>query len=248
MPAEGKVAGEFRRQGDRPMQARDIMTRSVITVGPETPLREIVSIMLDRHISGLPVVAHDGRIIGIVSQSDLLHRAELGTERKHKWWFRTFGDSNTLAKEFAKAHGLKAHDVMSRHVVSVREDSELGDVADILDNRRIKRVPVVQNGLLVGLITRGDLVRALSLVQVSTPTGKIENAPLHRMLRDRIRAQRWLNKNYINLTVDDGVVELWGFVESEDERNALRALVEETSGVTRVEDNVMVGSPIRVGA
>jgi CBS domain-containing protein len=229
------------------MQARDIMTRSVITIGPETPLREIVAIMLDKHISGLPVVAHDGKIIGIVSQSDLLHRAELGTERKHKWWFRTFGDSNTLAKEFAKAHGLKAHDVMSRHVVSVREDSELRDVADILENHRIKRVPVVQNGLLVGLVTRGDLVRALSLVQLSKPTGKVENAALHKMLRDRIRGQSWLNKSYVNVTVDNGVVELWGFVDSEDERSALRVLVEETSGVTRVEDNVKVGPPIQVG-
>ena len=224
------------------------MTREVITVGPETSIREIVAIMGGKHISGLPVLAADGRIIGIVSQSDLLHRAELGTERRHKWWFRTFGDSNALARDFAKAHGLKARDVMSRHVISVREDAELRDVADILDNHRIKRVPVAQSGRLVGLITRGDLVRALSQVQVSEPIGKIENASLQKLLRDRIRTQPWLNKSYINLTVNDGVVELWGYVDTEDEHSALRALVEETAGVMRVEDNTMVGGPIRMGA
>jgi CBS domain-containing protein len=223
------------------------MTRDVTTVSPDTSVRDIAALMMEKHISGVPVLTNNGKIIGMVSQSDLLHRAELGTERKHKWWFRTFADSNALAREYAKAHGLKAHDIMSRYVVAVRDDAELRDVADILDSHRIKRVPVVQEGRLVGIITRGDLVRALSQVQISKAAKKIDNAALHKTLHDRIRTQPWMNDSYINLTVNDGVVELWGYVVSTDQHNALRALVEETDGVSRVEDKLSVAGPLRGG-
>lgn len=229
------------------MKARDVMTRAVITVGPETSIRDIAALLSERHISGLPVLSSDRSILGIISESDLLHRAELGTERRYKWWFRNFGDANTLAREFARAHGLKARDVMSRHVISVRDDAELRDVADILHHHRIKRVPVMQGGRLVGLITRGDLVRALSSVQISAPIAKLENAALHKSLLDRVRTQPWLNKNNINLTVSDGAVEIWGYVDSEDQHSALRALVEETAGVSRVEDHILVAPPTRLG-
>ena len=103
------------------MKAQDIMTRDVITVRPDTSVRDIAALMVEKHISGIPVVTDNGKLIGMVSQSDLLHRAEVGTERKHKWWFRTFADSGALAREYAKAHGLKAHDIMSRYVISVRK-------------------------------------------------------------------------------------------------------------------------------
>ncbi len=227
------------------MKAQDIMTRDVTTVRPDTSVRDIAALMVEKHISGVPVLTDNGKIIGMVSQSDLLHRAEVGTERKHKWWFRAFADSNAMAREYAKAHGLKAHDIMSRYVVSVRDDAELRDVADILDNHRIKRVPVVQEGRLVGIITRGDLVRALSQVQISKTVKKIDNAALHKTLHDRIRVQSWIDPSYISITVNDGVVELWGFVETVDQRNALRVLVEETDGVSRVDDKISVGIPFR---
>ena len=136
---------------------------------------------------------------------------------------------------------------MSRYVVSVRDDAELRDVADILDSHRIKRVPVLQEGRLVGIITRGDLVRALSQVQISKAAKKIDNAALHKTLHDRIRTQSWINDSYINLTVNDGVVELWGFVVSADQHSALRALVEETDGVSRVDDKLSVAGPLRGG-
>ena len=223
------------------------MTRDATTVRPDTSVRDIAGLMVQKHISGVPVLTDNGKIIGMVSQSDLLHRAEVGTERKHKWWFQTFADSNALARDYAKAHGLKAHDIMSRYVVSVRDDAELRDVADILDNHRVKRVPVVHNGNLVGIITRGDLVRALSQVQISKTAKKIDNAALHKMLHERIRTQSWINDSYISLTVNDGVVELWGFVDTADQHSALRVLVEETDGVSQVDDNMRVGVPFRGG-
>jgi CBS domain-containing protein len=227
------------------MKAFEIMTREVVSVLPETSVSEIAALMLDRHISGVPVLTADRKLIGMVSQSDLLHRAELGTERKHKWWFRIFADTSTLAREYAKTHGLKAHDIMSRYVVSVRDDADLRDVADILDKRRIRRVPVINGDRVIGIITRGDLVRALSLVQASKTARSVDNATLHKTLHDRIQSKSWINDNYINLTVSDGVVELSGFVEREEQRRALAVLVEETEGVNRVDDKISVGFPFR---
>jgi CBS domain-containing protein len=229
------------------MKAQDIMTRDVVTVRPDTSVRNIAALMMEKRISGVPVVGDEGTIVGIVSESDLLHRAEVGTERKHKWWFRIFADSDTAAREYVKAHGLEARDVMSRYVISVHDDAELRDVADILDKQRIKRVPVMRNGRLVGIISRRDLVRALSQVQVSKTAATVDNAVLHKRLRDRLRSQSWVNDAYINVAVHDGVVELWGLVVSADQHRALRTLVQETEGVSRVEDKLAVAGPLRGG-
>ena len=229
------------------MKAQDIMTREVATVRQETSVREIAGLMMEKNISGVPVVSDDGAIVGIVSEGDLLHRAEVGTERKHKWWFQFFANSDAAAREYAKAHGLSARDVMSRYVISVRDDADLRDVADILDSRRIKRVPVLHNGRLVGIISRRDLVRALTQVQASSAPVKLDNAALHKTLGDRIKGQSWFNDAYINVAVNDGVVELWGLVVSADQHRALRTLVEETPGVRRVEDRLTVAGPLRGG-
>jgi len=227
------------------MKARDIMVRGIIAVHPDTLVRDIASLMVEKHISGVPVLSNNGKLIGMVSQSDLLHRAEVGTERKHKWWFRVLMDSRALAREYVKAHGLKAHDVMTRYVVSVRDDAEVRDVADILDKRRIKRVPVIQEDRVVGIITRGDLVRALSQVQISKVAKRIGNAALHKKLYDRIQSQPWINDNCVNLTVSDGVVEIGGFVETTDQRVALRILIQETEGVNLIDDKMSVGLSLR---
>ena len=138
----------FEPAEEPPVKAQDIMTRAVVTVGPYTPVPDIAGMMVKKHISGMPVVTESGEIIGIVSQSDLLHRVETGTEResRRKWWFLNLADADAMAREYAKAHGLRARDVMSRYVISVRDHAELRDVADILDTHRIKRVPVLQAG------------------------------------------------------------------------------------------------------
>jgi CBS domain-containing protein len=223
------------------MKARDIMTASVITVRPEMPVRDVAALMTEQRISGVPVVSTDGKIQGIVSQSDLLHRRELGTEMKHKWWLRVFSDPDSMAREFSKAHGLRAADIMTRRVVSVSEDSELGDVAAMLDRNQIKRVPVVRNGRLVGVIARSDLVKALSQLPPPANNTVVDNATLHRALVDKMKAQSWFGAGFVNTVVTDGHVQLWGQVDSHDQHLALRLLVEETAGVKAVEDHLVVG-------
>ncbi len=225
------------------MKARDIMTTNVLSVSPDTSVKEAATLMTERHVSGLPVISADKKIVGIVSQSDLLHRKEIGTEARRKWWLRVFGDPDRMAREYTKAHGLKVQDVMTRHVTSIQEEAELADVAAILDRNKIKRVPVVRDGVVVGIIARSDLVKALSMTPSKTSTATLDNSTLHRNLTDKVRTLPWLETSYLNVVVNDGVVRLWGYVGSNDQRRALRVLVEETEGVKSVEDNLTVGYP-----
>lgn len=220
------------------MKASDVMTRDVVTVGPDTPVRDIAALMTAKRISGVPVVADDGRLAGILSETDLLHRAETGTERQRKWWLGIFADADSLARDYAKAHGLRARDVMSAAVVTVDADAELRVVADVLDRRNLKRLPVLSDGKLVGIITQGDLVRALAGATPTTADVEIDDQALAETIARRMRAAHWLDSNIVNVAVEGGVVKLAGLVASPDQRRALRVLAEETPGVVRVEDKL----------
>lgn len=225
------------------MKARDIMSRDVVTVSRETSVREIAQVMTGKRISGVPVVAPDGAVLGIVSESDLLRRAEIGTEPPRKWWLTFFSDPDSLARQYRKTHGLRAEDVMSRPVVSVSEDADLNEVASILEKHRVKRLPVVRDDKLVGIISRADLVRALSQKQPETAKPTRSDADLEKALLDKIRDQDWLDSMYFNVAVRNGVVELSGFIASNEQRRALRVLIDEVDGVHKVEDRLVVGSP-----
>lgn len=225
------------------MKARDIMSRDVVTVSPAASVHEIARLMIGKHISGVPVVAEDGTVVGIVSESDLLRRAEIGTEPRRKWWLSFFSDPDSLARQYTKTHGLRAEDVMSRPVISVGEDADLNEIAGILADQRVKRLPVVRDGKLAGIISRADLVRALGQSQpgASRPVGN--DAELEKALLDKVRAQDWLDGTYLNLAVRNGIVELHGFIGSTEQRRALRVLIDEVDGVHKVEDRLVVGSP-----
>src|SRR5690606_30996246 len=121
-------------------------------------------------ISGVPVVSEDGTVVGIISESDLMRRAELGTEAPRKWWLSFFSDPDALARQYTKTHGLKASDVMSQPVLSIDEDAELEEIAGTFERRQVKRLPVLRDRKLVGIISRADLVRALSKAEVVRPT------------------------------------------------------------------------------
>ncbi|KAB2919821.1 MAG: CBS domain-containing protein [Hyphomicrobiaceae bacterium] len=220
------------------MKARDVMVKDVIKVGPDTTIGEIAAILVRHRISGVPVVGEGDRVIGIVTQTDLAHRSETGTEKRRKWWLEIFADPNAQAREYVKSHGLKARDVMTRVVISVSSDADLAEVADILDTHRIRQAPVMDGGKIVGMISRADLVRALAQVKVAAQTTRSDSGALQKAIREQMNAQPWLKSAFVNFMVRDGVVELWGAVDSEDQRRALRVLVEGVPGVQKVEDNV----------
>ena len=155
------------------MQAKDVMTEGVITVGPDTPIREIASVLLERHISAVPVIDDTGSVIGVVSEGDLIHRPEIGTEaRGRAWWLRLFEDNADLAASYSKSHGAKARDVMTRDVISVEESTPLADIAELLETRHIKRVPVTRDGKLAGIVSRANIVRALA-ASPEAPLGEL---------------------------------------------------------------------------
>jgi len=154
------------------MRAMDVMTTDVITVDPETTVQALATLLAERGISGAPVVDASGRLVGIVSEGDLLHRAEIGTARRHRerrrsWWLDHFAAE--LARDYVKSHGRTVKDIMTRDVVTVTEDTDLGEVAALLEAKRIKRVPVTRDGKVIGIISRANLVRALAATKGAPP-------------------------------------------------------------------------------
>ena len=237
----------FSQVGDIAMQAHEAMTKDVVVVGPDATVGEIAALLVRNRISAVPVVEPGNRVIGIVSQTDLAHRSETDTEKRRKWWLEVFADADAKAREYVKSHGLKAKDVMTRFIVTVPSRASLADVAEILDTHRIRQVPVMDDGKLVGMISRTDLVRKLAEIKVTGPATRPDNGALQKAIWDQVKAQPWLKAAYVSLAVKDGVVELWGAVDSQEQRHALRVLVEGVSGVQKVEDQLGL-FPKMVGA
>jgi CBS domain-containing protein len=219
------------------MEAREVMTRDVMTVGPDATVGEIAAMLVRNRISAVPVVSGT-QLLGIVSQTDLAHRSETGTEKRRKWWLEAFADPDAKAREYIKSHGVRAEDVMTRFVVTVSEDASLAEVADMLDSHGIRQVPVTSDGRLVGMISRADLVRKLAEITVAAPAARPDSGALQKAIWHEIESQPWLKSAFINLAVKGSVVELWGAVDSEEQRRALHVLVEGVPGVARVEDHV----------
>jgi CBS domain-containing protein len=220
------------------MQAQDVMTKDLITVAPDTSVSEIAGLLVQHRISAVPVVTGEDQLVGIISQTDLGHRNETGTEKKRKWWLEIFADADAQARDYVKTHGLKAHDVMTRVVVSVPHDASLAKVADVLDAHRVRQVLVMRDGKMVGIISRADLVRALADTAATPASPRVANGQLQKAIWEQIKAQPWLQSAYLNVAVRDGMVELYGAVDSTDQRRALLVLVNRVAGVQKIEDNL----------
>jgi CBS domain-containing protein len=220
------------------MRAQDVMTKVLITVGPDTMVGDIARLLVTHRITAVPVVA-DGRLIGLVSQTDLGHRVETGTEKKRKW-FEAFGNPDAMARDYVKTHGLTAEEVMTHHIISVPKEATLAEVADVLDANGIRQVPVMDDGKLVGMIGHSDLIRVLAAAQAPAPAPRPSDGALQAAIWRAIKAQSWLSSAYVNLAVNHGTVELYGAAASSDQRRATKVLVEGVPGVVKVEDKMGV--------
>ena len=228
------------------MRATDVMTTSVITVRPDTTVQEIAKILSEKSISAVPVVDAENRLVGIVSEGDLLHRVETGTERRvqrrrRSWWLDRFEADEELARDYVKSHGRTAEDVMTRAVITVGETTDVAEIADLLETKKIKRVPVVRDGKLVGIVSRANLVRALAAVG-----GKLagEVAADDRTIRERLlaelREQPWVHTWAADIIVRDGVVHIWiGDDRPQAEKEALRVAAENIPGVRGVQEHLV---------
>jgi CBS domain-containing protein len=220
------------------MNAKDIMTSKVITVTSGTLVSEIARLLFERRISALPVV--DGeRLAGIVSEADLLHRYEIGTDCAlggDPWWMRLFSADRSPA-EYVKSHARYARDIMTREVATVAPDTPLAAIATLLERRRIKRVPVLDEGHLVGIVSRSDLVHALvSAPRAGAPAGPITDDAIRALVLAELRRQGWWRKELAKVTVEQGVVTFAGLIENENERLAARVAAETVPGVHGVVD------------
>ena len=229
------------------MNAEDVMVSDVITVGPDARVEDVADLLLRNRISGVPVIDKAGKLIGIVSEGDLLHRVEAGTERRPSVWLEFLTRRETLAEDFIKSHSRKVTDVMTQDVITVTPDTPVGEVAALLERNRIKRVPVMKGDRLVGIVSRANLLQALaSLKTAAAPKIAAADSAIREKLVAELSVQSWTRPSLLNVTVNDGTVELWGIVDSEAEKKAVHTLVEVTPGVRGVDDNLTV-RPYRSG-
>jgi CBS domain-containing protein len=220
------------------MRARDVMVRDVVTVSPDTDIEEAIKLLVAHDISALPVVDGQANLVGIISEADLIHRPEIGAERRRPWWLEALTPAATLADEFAKAHGKKVGEMMTRDVVSSREDTPLSEIAALLEHKRIKRVPITRDGKLVGVVSRANLIQALASVVGDLEEGQTTDRKIRDDLLNKLKQQSWTDFGARNVIVYRGEVHLWGLVSSDSERKALIALAESVPGVTRVADEM----------
>ena len=226
------------------MKAVDVMTPDPVTVRPDSPVMEAVRLMLQRRFSGMPVVDETGTVVGIVTEGDLLRRAETGTQRRRSRWIEFLIGPGRLATEYMHACGRKVDEVMTQPVQTVTENTPLDEIVQVMERHRIKRVPVVRDGKLVGIVSRANLLRALASVVRETRPGSVDDVSIRERLRAELDRQSWAPSKLIDLVVRNGVVDLWGTILDERQRQGIRVVAENTRGVKAVVDNLVWVEPV----
>lgn len=228
------------------MQAQDVMTPWVATISPDATVQEAAKMMLERSISAIAVLDSKDRMIGIVSEGDLVRRPELGTDApRRSWWLGLFADDT--ARQYAKSHGAAVRDVMTSPVVSVRRTTALQGIARLMEKHRIKRVPVLEAGRLVGIVSRADLVRRLATMRARPASRAVGDRAVRRRVLEQL-FKSGVDVLYVNVTVEGGTVHLWGGVRSATQQKALRAAARAAEGARKVEDHTFVMTPHVTGA
>jgi CBS domain-containing protein len=226
------------------MKAKDVMTPEVLTVAPDTSVLEEIRLMLQRKISGLPVVEKSGALVGMVTEGDLLRRSELGTERKSWRWIEFLAGPGRGADEYAHTHGRKVRDVMTSTVHSVVEHATLTDVLDTMERYHVRRVPVMRGHMLIGIITRSNLLRQLAGLARAARPEAVSDKAIYDTLMAELNKQPWAPAGAIEVAVKDGVVTFSGTILDDRQRNGLRVAAENTPGVKRVVDQLVWIEPM----
>jgi CBS domain-containing protein len=220
------------------MKARDVMTPGVITVSPDAKVPEIAGLLLDRKISAVAVVDSGGNAVGVVSESDLMRRPEIDTDRPRSRWLQLLLSPEDRERDFIKTHGLRAREIMTSPAVSVSPDASLADVVNLMGRRSIKRVLVLDGGKLAGIVTRTDLLRALHARKaLGAPSVPADDRALREAILKALAATDWADRAIVNVQVSAGRVELWGQIESEEQRRAIRVAVEAIPGVRGITEH-----------
>jgi len=226
------------------MRAKDVMTSPVISVEPNATILQAIRIMLQRRISGLPVIDGAGRLVGIVTEGDFLRRIETGTERRRPRWLEFLIGPGRLADEYTHSHGRKVNEVMTPEPITVNEDAPLDEIVRLMEKRQIKRIPVLRGQQVVGIVTRANLIHALVSVSSEVqPSAESDDAVIRTLFLTELGKEKWAPIALINPIVRNGIIELWGIITDDRERQALIVAAENIPGVKAVRDNLVWVEP-----
>jgi CBS domain-containing protein len=221
------------------MKAADVMVTKVISVTPDVLVQDVAFILLSNRISAVPIVDDNGQLLGIVSEGDLMRRAEAGTGRHRPWWLAMLTGRDIRAVDYVKEHSRKITDVMTAKVVTATPDTSLEEIATLLENNGIKRVPIVEDGKMVGIVSRANLLQALASMRTPHDVDA-DDAVIRESLVARLDAAPWTHPALVNVIVQDGTADLWGIVDSQAEKKAVCVVAEITPGVRAVNDHLII--------
>lgn len=226
------------------MKAKDVMTHCVVSIAPDASIRDAIARMITHEVSGLPVIDASGRLVGIVSEGDFVHRVEMHSEPRGGRWIDLLLDAGSRAEEYARSHGRIVRDVMSTDVVTAGPETTLAEIVRLMDEHGIKRVPVVDGDRVVGIVSRADLMSALAKVLAGQKQREAEDDVIRAAILSRIRGQSWCHLHQVKVAVRQGAVDLKGTIFDERQRRALHTLVETVPGVKAVHDHLTKAEPM----
>ncbi len=224
------------------MQVKDVMTRNVVSVQTKEPIVRAARLMLQNNISGLPVVNGEGDLVGIVTEGDFLRRSELGTQRRRPRWLEFIVGPGRLAEEYVSQTGKKVEEIMTPDPVTATLDEPLEDVVELMERHHIKRLPVIESGRMVGIVSRANLMHALASLSRDTTAPAGDDSKIRDNIMNAIGGQKWAPR--VNVVVKNGVAELWGVITDERERQALIVATENVPGVEQVHDHLVWVEPM----
>ncbi len=225
------------------MNASDVMTRNVISANPDATVLQAARQMLQHHISGLPVINKAGELVGVLSEGDFLRRRETRTERRRSRWLEFLMGPGKMAGEYTHSHGNKVAEVMTTDVYTVNENSPLEEIVEMMERRRIKRVPVLRDNKVVGIVTRSNLMHAVVSLARSEPKETKDDSTIRDKLLAEMQKEEWAPAAMTNVVVHDGIVELWGVIIDDRQREALKVAAENIAGVKSVKDHLVWVEP-----
>lgn len=219
------------------MRAHQIMTRSVITVTPETSIVDAANLMLQRHISGLPVVDAEGKLVGVVSEGDFIRRTELGTGRKRGRWLRFILGPGRSASDYVHEHGRRVCEVMTKTPLTISEDTSLAEIVEKMEKNHVKRLPVVSDGKVVGIVSRSNLLQTVASLARQVPDPTADDDHIRNRVIDALEKRDWCPFG-LSVIVKDGIVHLSGVITEERSREASVVACENIEGVKKVHDHL----------
>ena len=226
------------------MQVQAIMTSPVVGIEPSASIADAARLMLSRKISGLPVIQSDSKLVGIIIEGDFLRRGELGTKRKRARWLEFLVSPGKAADEYVHANGQRVDEVMSNSVVTTAREASLVEAVELMSRHNVKRLPVVEEGRVVGIIARSDLLRALLRVLPTQGSTDVGDEQIRQNILAELESQTWARNSLIRVNVDKGVAELSGPIFDERERQAALVAAENIAGVKAVTDHLLWVDPL----